>query len=260
MILPRLSVSIVVYNSYEQVKTIVQDIEAYTSHELTKKVFIIDNSEKTKSQAEFQEYINTYNDVIYIFNNRNIGFGGGHNVVIPQLESDYHAIVNPDIEINDDVFSSILMYMEKNKHVGMVIPKILDSNGDIQMAYRKEPTVFDMCIRMMCKSHFKRRQAEHTLQQMDYDKPFQVPFAQGCFLVVRTALLKEIKGFDERYFMYMEDADLSKRINEKSCVMYYPGASAVHKWEKGSHKSLKLMRIHVQSMIRYFNKWGWKIF
>lgn len=258
--LPRLSVSIVAYNNYKQVETAVQSIETYTSPELAKTVFIIDNSEITANQELLKDRMCTYEDAIYISNQENLGFGKGHNVVIPRLDSDYHAIVNPDIEITEDVFSSILSYMEMNEHVGMVIPKVLDVNGDIQAAYRKDPTVLDMFIRMFCKSLFKKRQSDHTLHQMDYDKPFHVPFAQGCFLVVRTSLLKELKGFDDRYFMYMEDADLSRRINEKSCVMYYPGASVIHKWEKGSHKDFKLMRIHIQSMMRYFNKWGWKIF
>jgi len=106
---------------------------------------------------------------------------------------------------------------------------------------------------------FKGRQAKHTLQHKDYSVPFQVPFAQGCFLVIRTELFKSLGGFDDRYFMYMEDADLCRRVNERSSVMYYPGATVMHAWEKGSHKSRKLMKIHIRSMLSYFNKWGWKL-
>jgi GT2 family glycosyltransferase len=85
-----------------------------------------------------------------------------------------------------------------------------------------------------------------------------VPFAQGSFLVIQTDLYKQLKGFDDRFFMYMEDADLCKRVNEVSVVRYFPDTAVVHKWEKGSHKSMKLFKIHLQSMYRYFKKWGFR--
>lgn len=98
----------------------------------------------------------------------------------------------------------------------------------------------------------------HTLQDQDYTQPFQVPFGQGSFLVIRTELFKKLNGFDDRFFMYLEDADLCKRVNEISKLMYYPGASVVHRWEKGSHKNKKLLMYHIQSMRKYFEKWGYK--
>ena len=96
------------------------------------------------------------------------------------------------------------------------------------------------------------------MQYEDYSKPFQVPFGQGSFLVIKTELFKRINGFDERYFMYMEDADLCKRVNQVSKLMYFPGATVVHKWQRGSHKNKKLFKYHIESMRHYFKKWGYK--
>lgn len=87
---------------------------------------------------------------------------------------------------------------------------------------------------------------------------FRFLLGRADFLVIRTELFKQIKGFDDGFFMYLEDADLCKRVNEVSKLMYYPGASVIHKWEQGSHKNRKLFKCHVQSMKYYFNKWGWK--
>ena len=84
----------------------------------------------------------------------------------------------------------------------------------------------------------------------------KVPFGQGSFLVVRTNLMKQLDGFDERYFMYVEDADLCKRINQVSTLQYFPYTSVIHLWEKGSHKNPKLMKWHIQAMVKYFKKWG----
>ena len=97
------------------------------------------------------------------------------------------------------------------------------------------------------------------MQDMDYKKTFPVPFAQGSFLVIRTELFRQLGGFDERYFLYMEDADLCRRVNEVSELRYCPKAEVIHKWGKGSHKNFKLFCIHVKSMIAYFGKWGWKL-
>lgn len=69
---------------------------------------------------------------------------------------------------------------------------------------------------------------------------------------------KETYGFDEWYFMYVEDADLCKRINQVSQLKYYPYTSVIHLWGKESQKNLKLLKWHMQAMIRYFVKWGLK--
>jgi len=150
--------------------------------------------------------------------------------------------------------------MDNDPSVGMVIPNIVDQSGKRQLVYRKEVTIFDMFIRMFCKELFPKRIAKHTLQDQDYSKTFQVPFGQGSFLVIRTDLFKKIGGFDDRFFMYMEDADLCKRVNQVSKLMYYPGATVIHKWEQGSHKNKILFKYHVQSMNKYFKKWGYKWF
>lgn len=257
----RLSVCIVAYHNYDDIENAIRTMEQCTSSSISKKVYVIDNGntpDVEKENKEFVHFLKNYPDVIYVDAKKNLGFGGGHNKVLQYLDSEYHCIMNPDILFFEDAFKSILRYMDDNKQVGMVIPNIVDEQNHRQLVYRKELTVFDMFIRMFAKNLFPKRIASHTLQDMDYSKPFQVPFGQGSFLVIRTELFKQINGFDDRFFMYLEDADLCKRVNEVSKLMYYPGASVIHKWEQGSHKNRQLFKYHVQSMKYYFNKWGWK--
>lgn len=166
--------------------------------------------------------------------------------------------MNPDVIFNEDAFSPIIEYLDNNSSVGMVIPNIVDETGNRVAVYRQELTIFDMFVRMFFKNNFKKRQEWHTMQYEDYSKPFQVPFGQGSFLVIKTELFKRINGFDERYFMYMEDADLCKRVNQVSKLMYFPGATVVHKWQRGSRKNKKLFKYHIESMRYYFKKWGYK--
>ncbi len=257
----KLSICIVAYNNYEEILKAIESIEKETTKEIAKEIIIIDNSEEVNKDTiqRFRFSLRKYKDIRYLKMKRNVGFGKGHNVALKLIDSTYHAIINPDILIKEDVFDKIISFMEKNKDVGMLIPKITNENGERQDAYRRDLTVSDMFIRMFCKKAFRKRMAYHSMKDMDYSKMFQVPFGQGCFLVIRTTLFRELKGFDERFFMYLEDADLCKRVNSCSKLVYYPGATVIHKWERGSHKNIKLFLIHIRSMITYFKKWGIKI-
>ena len=253
----KLSVCIVAYRNYTDILNALNTLKQYTSPNLKLKIYIVDNScdESNAALLNFKENLKAFPQVEYIESGENLGFGKGHNFIIDLIDSEYHCIMNPDIVFCEDAFSQIMSYMDSNQDVGMVIPNVIDENGDRQLVYRKEVTVFDMFIRMFCKGLFPKRVAKHTLQGNDYTKPFVVPFGQGSFLVIRTELFKKLNGFDDHFFMYLEDADLCKRVNKESKLMYYPDATVIHKWEKGSHRNLKLFKYHVQSMRYYFSKW-----
>jgi GT2 family glycosyltransferase len=259
----KLSVCIVAYHNYDDIEHALETMEKYTPAELNKTVYIVDNGntpEWKKQNKDFLKFIERYTDVEYIDTHKNLGFGKGHNTVLRLLESEYHCIMNPDILFKEDAFTKIITYMDNNQEVGMVIPNITDAKGNRQKVYRLELTVFDMFIRMFARKIFSKRFAKHTMQDADYSKPFQVPFGQGSFLVIRTDLFKKLKGFDDNFFMYVEDADLCKRVNCISKLMYYPGATVIHMWEQGSHKNKTLFKYHVNSMRYYFHKWGYKWF
>jgi GT2 family glycosyltransferase len=91
----------------------------------------------------------------------------------------------------------------------------------------------------------------------DYNKQMDVPFLSGSFMFMRASILAEVKGFDERFFLYCEDLDLCRRIGEISRTVYFPGAKIYHGYQKASYLNTKLMLIHSFSAIKYFNKWGW---
>lgn len=247
------SMSIVSYNNKNDIKNLLNSFYKYASRKLSYKIYIINNS-----QGEKIDELNEYQNVEVIQLSRNLGFGKGHNAVLKQLDSKYHAIINPDILFGEEIFEKIIVFFEKHQDIGMVVPLLTDEQRKILPVYRRELTVWDLTIRMVFKKWFKKRQAWHTMQEMDYTKPFEVENAQGSFLVIKTALYKLLEGFDDRYFMYAEDADLTKRVNEVSKTVMYPEVSAIHKWEKESHRNFKLTRIHMASLAKYFWKWGFK--
>ena len=125
----KLSACIVAYNNYEDIKVAITSMEQFTSPELPKRIYIVDNGVAISSPSDvekFKEFIEKCNDVEYIDAGSNLGFGKGHNTVLDRLDSEYHAIVNPDILFCEDAFSRIISWMDENKDVGMVIPDIRD--------------------------------------------------------------------------------------------------------------------------------------
>jgi GT2 family glycosyltransferase len=90
-----------------------------------------------------------------------------------------------------------------------------------------------------------------------YANTMDVPFISGCFMFLKTAVLNDVGLFDDRYFMYCEDLDFSRRINARYRTVFYPEVEIVHHYAKGSYKNKNLLKIHLQSAFQYFNKWGW---
>lgn len=192
----------------------------------------------------------------------NKGYGSGHNVGLrraAELGSDYHLVLNPDIYWEGDTIAPLLDFMEKNQECGLVMPKITYPDGSIQYLCKKLPTPFDLFGRRFIplKGFQDRHDHDYELQWTGYDRVMEVPSLSGCFMFIRMSVIERIGGFDERYFMYAEDMDLCRRIGDISRTMFFPSIEVVHEYEKGSYKNRNMLKMHITSVIKYFNKWGW---
>jgi GT2 family glycosyltransferase len=107
---------------------------------------------------------------------------------------------------------------------------------------------------------FQARIDYYEMRQTGYNKIMDVLFLTGAFMLIRSSVLDKIGGFDENFYMYFEDADITRRAAEISRTVFYPYTSVIHLWEQGSHKNIKLFFISLILTVKYFNKWGWKIF
>lgn len=198
----------------------------------------------------------------YLRTPENIGFGRAHNIAIRQAietGSDYHIILNPDTYFPGNVIPALAEFMEKNPDVGLVMPDIRYPDGSKQHLCKLLPSPVDLIFRRFFPKTYERtgQLARYELHASGYDKIMDVPSLSGCFMMVRTAVLKEVGGFDERFFMYLEDVDLSRRIRRVARTVFYPHVSIVHEYTKGSYKSGFLLLQHICSAMLYFNKWGW---
>jgi GT2 family glycosyltransferase len=246
----KLSICIVTYNSADKIGTAVSSIKNHTK-DLDYKLFISDNSSTDNTHDVVKA---ADENAVILQNGDNIGFGKAHNAVIEHINTKYHAIVNPDIEVTSDVLSDICAFLDDHPEISLVVPKILFPDGSEQILPKRVPKLKYLFGRRL--SFMKKFADEYTRCNEVFTEPTEIDFCTGCFFVIRSEVFRKIGGFDDRFFMYMEDADLCKRVNEVSKLMYCPDATVVHKWERGSHKNKKLFIIHVKSMIAYFCKWG----
>jgi len=253
-----LSLAIVTYNNAGIIEDTVKSIINNITSEYKYKLYIIDNNSSDKT-IEIVKKIKGNIEIIDLKVNK--GFGYGHNAILKNLNSKYHLVVNPDISIEDDKqIKKMIQFMDENEDVGMMSPLIVNPELTIQYLCKINPTVFDMLIRRVSPKLFPKRQDRYVMKDTNYKKTMNIEYASGCFMFFRTDIFKKIKGFDDNFFMYLEDADITRRVNESSEAVFFPEARVIHAWERGSHSSFKLAIITVKSMIIYFRKWGLRIF
>jgi GT2 family glycosyltransferase len=103
----------------------------------------------------------------------------------------------------------------------------------------------------------EKRNKRYELRDLDLSRPVNAPYLSGCFMMLRTQAVVEAGLFDERFFMYPEDIDLTRRIHRNYLTLYHPQWTITHAHARSSYKNKHMLRIHIQNMCRYFNKWGW---
>jgi GT2 family glycosyltransferase len=249
-----LTASIVLYNTPKsEISALLACIQPYADI-----IYLIDNSPNDR----FRQLEKQFENIRYIYS-RNVGYGAAHNIALREAidaESDFHIILNPDIQFSPDVIQCMSEYMLENLDVAYMLPKVLYPNGECQYLCKLLPTPLDLIFRRFFpKNRFSRKfNARYCLKFSGYDKIINPPCLSGCFMFLRMALIKEYNlFFDERFFMYCEDFDFIRRLHRIAKTIYYPNVSIIHDHAKESYKSKKMLFEHIKSAIKYFNKWGW---
>ena len=249
-----LNVSIVLYRpDWEQVSALTH---ALLQSQRVNRVYWIDNSSQAAEQLPLQS-----ERIQYQHNPINLGYGAAHNIAIRESIYDnipFHLVINPDIILNAKELDHMLDFVSQNPLVGSLMPKVTYPNGQLQYLCKLLPTPLDVFgRRFLPASWIAQRNHRYEMRASGYDKIMNIPYLSGCFMLLRTEAVKQARLFDERFFMYPEDMDLTRRIHRHYLTVYFPHATIIHNHEKASYKSLKMLWIHMVNMCRYFNKWGW---
>ncbi|WP_438716860.1 glycosyltransferase family 2 protein [Enterococcus sp. AZ109] len=257
------TISIVTHNSdkiFLSLDTLLDKLGEYPAVN----IMIFDNH----SESSYQEKLMAYQQFPFIqvtLHEDNRGFGYGHNYNLLSKPSKYAVIFNPDIILEQDVLTELVSLLDQHPEAALLAPKILNEDGSTQYLIRQKLDVFDYMLRFIpfrfVKKIFDQRLAKFECRNLPDDQDSYVRMISGSFMVVDVAKFAEVEGFDERYFMYFEDNDLCRKMEAAGYkVLYTPRFQVIHLYERGAVKSRKLFFVFLQSMRKYFNKWGWKFF
>lgn len=250
------SASVVLYKTEpSDLATVYRDVLASG---LGIRLYLVDNSPEPCIEPE------RFPEATYIFSGSNLGYGTGHNVALARAQasgSEYHFVLNPDVHFGPETLPALLRYAREHGDVGCLMPRVLNADGSPQRICRLLPTPMDLIGRRFLSGllprYFERRNERYELAFWGYDTTEEVPIVSGCFLLLRMSAVQEAGPFDERFFMYLEDYDLVRRLGRVSRVVFYAEVETTHAHAKMSYKSLRPTLWHMRSAISYFCKWGW---
>lgn len=247
----RVTASIVNYNDFDNTCNAVDSLLKYIK-EPSFRLFVVDNSTTGDSAEKLK---NLFPEIEVIRAEKNRGFGAGHNLILPALDSEYHAVINPDILVEGDVIGELCSFFDRNPDIGIACPATYFPDGRLQLLPKRNPKLIYLLSNRLPFRWCKKYREYYIMDGEDLSKVTDVEFITGCFMFMRTGLFRQVGGFDERYFLYLEDADLTREIRAFARAVYYPFARVTHNWGRKSAKSLKFFIIHVLSILKYMRKW-----
>lgn len=221
-----------------------------------KKIYVVDNSR----MQYLEEFCQKQQKIEYI-PSENVGYGTAHNIAIRKAiesKAKYHLVLNSDVYFKPEVMEQIADYMDSHEDVAMVQPNIVYPDGRRQYTCRLLPTPVNLIFRrFLPKEMLKGMNYRYQLKMFDHQRELNVPYHQGSFMFFRLSAFEKVGLFDERFFMYPEDIDITRRMHKYFRTMFWPEVTVVHAHRAASYKSKRMLKIHMWNMVKYFNKWGW---
>lgn len=256
-----ITISIVTHNS-RHIFDVLDHLKSELGETSNYDIHIFDNA----SEAAFVRSLEKYDSFITLHQSKqNHGFGYGHNQILKQSATTNGVIFNPDVLVTKETLDRLVQRIKTNQELAVVCPKVLNSDGTTQYLVRNKLDVFDYMLRFIpfqwVKRLFNKRLSAYECRNLPDNQTSFIKMGSGCFMVIDIDKFKEVGGFDEQFFMYFEDNDLCMKFGQAGYkILYSPFETIIHLYEKGAHKSQKLFKIFLQSMKKFFDKWGWRFF
>lgn len=258
----KLCVSIISYNSLNFLKECLDSLLSYPPDK-GYKIVVVDNASSDGS-PEFIK--NSYPQIKLIINNTNIGFAAANNQAIKSSKSEYVLLINSDCQVYKDSLNKLIEFMDSTPNVGVIGPKIINSDGSIQFSCRKFPSILNaglhsILTNIVPNNPFSRK---YKLVDINRDNPFEVDWVSGSCMLIRRDALDNAGLMDEHYFMYVEDVDLCYQMWKKNWkVFYFPYSEILHHIGGSTTDKKIKASIMMQKSIFYFfwknYKKSWKI-
>ena len=183
------------------------------------------------------------------YNDFPMGFGANHNKNLSSSSADYYLIINPDVRLTSNPIPELLAIFDADPSVGLVAPRVTNSDGFIEDSVRRFPSLLDLVKKALGN--------DQGQVELKHGEIANVPWVAGMFMLVRSDVFKALGGFDESFYLYYEDVDLCARIHRAGYKVCVAGkATVIHNAQRDSRRKLKFMIWHLRSMARYFLKYG----
>jgi GT2 family glycosyltransferase len=221
------------------------------------RIYVVDNSRTDALRALALRF-----GALYRHQPDNPGYARAHNWALraaAEAGSTYHVVLNPDVQLPLDGIAKLLAYMEQHPDVGLLAPRVHYPDGRLQPLCKLLPHPLELAVRRFFPLLHRSsgRLARYELHASGYSRVMDVPALSGCFMLMRVATVLRAGLFDERFFLYFEDVDLSRRVGRIARTVFVPHVTIVHDYARGSYRNWRLLWHHLVSAARYFNKWGW---
>jgi GT2 family glycosyltransferase len=224
---------------------------------------VVDNASKDGTVGFVKK---NHPEVILISNDRNIGFAAANNKAIERSDSKYIILMNSDCRVFKKSLDNLTVFMEKNPKIGISGPKIINTDGTIQLSCRRFPSAFDAAAHTILTNVFPQNpfSRKYKLADIEKDRAFEVDWVSGSCMIVRRKALKDTGLLDENYFMYVEDLDICYRMWQRDWkVCYCPYAEIMHHIGGSSGGRRISSSFRMQRSVFYFfwknYKKSWKV-
>ena len=174
------------------------------------------------------------------------GFGENNNFAFKTFKSDFFLVLNPDVRINVNLIDPMINSFLPN--IAVMAPRVLSATGGVEDNFRKFPTLY----RLIKRKFIPSGKLDYSITELNL---YEVDWVGGMFMLFHSPKYRYIKGFDEKYFMYLEDADICKRLSSKGfSVIYNPSYEIVHNARRNSRRKIQHLLWHLRSMARFLFK------
>lgn len=275
--LPDLAVSVVLFFSpLDQLRALLDSIRRATveAELISVEVVCVDHSCDPDYAASCQAFVEAYgaesnsaNDLRMTLLNpsTNRGYGAGHNLAMAEVESQFHLILNPDVELAPDALKLALATLRNQHDIALLAPQGFSPSGEPEFLAKAYPSVWVLGLRSLAPRGLKTRSsgplARYELRETSSETTLRpITLASGCCMWVRRAVFDEVGGFDESYFLYFEDYDLSLKLALRGAVIEHRGIRIVHHGGGASRKGFQHIRWFIGGAARFFHHWGWRWF
>lgn len=210
---------------------------------------------------------------LFLTTSRNLGYGRAVNWAASVLgdqaikngvpPAPWLAALNTDLIWVEGSFEALLQWLSGEPNVVLAVPQIRNPAGEVQQLCKKDPTVMALLSRRFVPNWLKPARLQqldrlYVMASSQLDCVLDVDYLSGCCMVIRRCAFERVGGFDERFFLYLEDADLTRSMRKEGRCIHAPVMQVTHAWGRGNHRSIWLTAVNLASAWLYFRKWGWQ--